>query len=321
MILPGTFENVQLVAQTLMTGEVAAFPTETVYGLGALYDNERALQKIFALKKRAATNPLIVHGDCIEKLSLIVDISSLTSFQKQSLNTLSLFWPGPLSIILPSKDSVSSTLRAGHTSVAFRIPSHPIALSLIQATNSLIAAPSANISKRVSPTCAAHVNEEFGDSLLILDGGACEKGLESTVVSLMNDKIKILRPGSITAEMLSDSLKCSIESLNAIDDSITTSSPGHEKLHYAPNTPLYFIGCAPSELRKKITLYLSTPADIPSSEHIILSNTSNEAEAAAKLYGTLREIDKMGFDAIEIEKPSSSGIGTALLDRLNRAQS
>lgn len=318
MIVPGTQENINNAIKLLAGGDVISFPTETVYGLGALYNNEQGLRKIFELKKRNSTNPLIVHGDSIEKLNQIVDTQSLTSIQKKLLHALSSFWPGPLSVVLPCKKSISKILTAGNDSVAFRIPSHPVAQTLIKDSKSLIAAPSANVSKNISPTTAQHVKDEFGEDVFILDGGASKNGIESTVVSLLNDEAKILRPGSITTEMLSDVLSCSLESLFSTNE-LNFHSPGHEKKHYAPKTPLFFIGSTPATYSNKVTVFLTPPLHPPVHRYVVLSPQHNELVVASELYATLRDLDKQGYDAIEIEKPLSTGIGVALLDRLTRA--
>ena len=198
-------KDIELVVNHLKNGGVIGMPTETVYGLAGDAFNPDAIRKIYQLKKRPFTNPLIVHIHSTKQISNLT--KNLSDFQKESLKKLENFWPGPLTIILPKSDQVPDLTTASKNSVAIRIPQHSLALDLLQRCSFPLAAPSANISQAVSPTSAKHVADEFGPKLeYILDGENCQIGLESTVISLINQEPEILRPGAITQEKLEEVL-------------------------------------------------------------------------------------------------------------------
>lgn len=321
-IVPSSSESVSHAAKLLSEGEVIAFPTETVYGLGGAINNSSAIEKIFSLKGRPSHNPLIVHVHSLGQIQDIAEIPHTKAFHQ-----LSEFWPGPLTLVLPAKHSVIASVRAGLPTIAVRIPSHPVALSLLEEVDIPIAAPSANKSDRLSPTNASHVAEDFGDKLYILDGGACDCGIESTVISLIGPKPLILRPGVITAEMISKALSIPISEFEVQSASELKHSPGTGNKHYAPKTPLYFSDEVSSEeidFSKSGRIYLSSGKSIEKEKSQfqvtkILSNKGDQAIIAHDLYTALREMDSLNLRSIVIDRPKPVGIGRALLDRLLRA--
>ena len=311
-------------AGLLKQGEVISFPTETVYGLGGVITIPSAIDKIFTLKGRPKNNPLIVHTHTTDAIYDLAEVPDRKLFQ-----LLSSFWPGPMTLVLPAKEHVHASIRAGLSSVAVRIPSHPIALELLKQVSIPIAAPSANKSQHISPTTAAHVQNEFGDELFILDGGMCKCGIESTVISLLDSTPKILRHGIITAEMIHELISIPIGELIAISHAQSAHSPGSQPKHYAPRTPLYFAddtGISKLNLNQVARVFLSSPKEASNSDLQyqtirILSENNDLTGAAHELYAVLRELDELGFEGIIIDRPPSEGIGRALLDRLVRATS
>ena len=240
-----TDSDISKAALLLKAGELVAFPTETVYGLGADATNDSAVAAIFKAKGRPSNNPLIVHVASFAKLRDCADLSRHKGSARilQLLNALEPFWPGPLSVVVPRAAHISSIVSAGGSTVALRIPAHPIALRLLNACDIPIAAPSANPSMYISPTTAKHVRDSLGDSVaLILDGGECAVGLESTVISLVDDPPLILRPGAITKQQLEAALKCPVAvklQHRAPGDMIL--SPGMLAKHYAPHTKVILL--------------------------------------------------------------------------------
>ena len=218
----------------LKSGELVAIPTETVYGLAAPIFSPTSIDKIFALKNRPIDNPLIVH---VASISMV---ESLVSHMSEAFHELvRAFWPGPLTLILPKNETVPDKVTAGHPTVAIRMPSHPVALRLIEAMEEPLVAPSANLSGKPSPTTAEHVLEDFrGKLAAVLDGGSCSIGIESTVLSLVGDKPAILRPGAILREQIEDLLKRSIGEEITGD---SPPSPGTKYRHYAPLAPIRLV--------------------------------------------------------------------------------
>ena len=315
MITKPTKENLQTAANLLKSGELVALPTETVYGLAANALNAKAVGKIFKLKQRSKTNPLIVH---LKNYSEIKSITGkLSNWQKNSLEKLKPFWPGPLTVVLPKSDNIPMETTAGASSVALRIPSDPIFQSVLELIDFPLAAPSANLSKKVSPTQAQHVEDEFGLELTILDGGNCQVGIESTVLSLLNDQASILRPGLITKIELEDQ----IGPINTGTNTTAQISPGQELVHYSPNTRIEFFD--PNADYTNIKAGLITLKDQETDSRFIqqtaLSQNGDLAEVAQVLFATIREFDKMNLDLILIERCEAEGIGAAIIDRLNRA--
>jgi L-threonylcarbamoyladenylate synthase len=229
-------EGLTEAVKILRRGGLVAFPTETVYGLGADATNSAAVGKIFAAKGRPATNPLIVH---------VADEGVAQRYAKHwpaaAQRLAARFWPGPLTLVVPKSDAIVQEATAGLGTVGLRAPDHPLALALLRAFDGPVAAPSANRSTRISPTTAEHVREELGDRVdMILDGGPCRVGIESTVLDLSGDRAAILRPGGVTREQIEAVLGQPVEQRQMIAPATTSaSSPGQHEVHYAPHTPAY----------------------------------------------------------------------------------
>lgn len=324
MRVPADIHQIRRAASILRDGGIVAFPTETVYGLGADAFSEASVKRIFEAKGRPGTNPLIVHIGDSKDVSKVANLSRLSARNESAYELLLQFWPGPLTFVLPAHESLPLVTRGGKDSVAVRMPNHPVALSLIRESNLLIAAPSANRSSYISPTTAAHVEDDLGSKIdLILDSGETPLGIESTVISLLNDEPKILRPGTIPLELISDVLDINPSSLLTGVDS--DRSPGNLPVHYAPRTRL-FIRREKETPPKAKRIGLISFGPIPDLQGTwtkvrILSETSNLTEGASKLYMTLRELDDGGLDLIVVDACDERGLGWAIMDRLERASS
>lgn len=323
MILKPSAENIKRAAELLQSGKLVAFPTETVYGLGANALNPAAVQNIFEVKGRPSSDPLIVHLYSAEQVSSVADLED-SDFILPRFNKLSKFWPGPLSIVLPKRDCVPSIVTAGLNSVAVRIPAHPVALELLKVSELPLAAPSANPFSYVSPTSAQHVEDQLGAKIeLILDGGASSIGIESTVVSLVNDQVTILRPGAVTKEMLEKTLGEEVV-VSSQKSEKAAPSPGMFEKHYSPRTRLAFRDEVDlSSFAGSIGLisFNEDFQDLPVEFHAVntLSTSGNKDEIARNLYNAIREQDGLGLDLILIDRCDEAGIGMALMDRLRRA--
>lgn len=293
-------------------GGLVAFPTETVYGLGADATNDQAVARIFQVKKRPHFNPLIVH---------IADIETargLAYFDDRAERIAGIFWPGPLSIVLPRRENcdLSPLVSAGLDTVALRIPGNAHAQTLLKTTACPIAAPSANRSGEISPTLAIHVANSLpgpdeGGPELILDGGRCNVGLESSVVDLSGPTATLLRPGGISRNSLSHHLGSLVLAGN---NNVSPRSPGMLERHYAPQTPL----------KMNVTSALSNEAilgfgKIVSNPTLNLSPNADLTEAAANLFSMLHQLDKGQFAAINVAPIPNKGLGQAINDRLRRA--
>lgn len=319
MILSATPENITLAAQALQRGELVAFPTETVYGLGADATNDSAVQKIFEVKNRPTLNPLIVHVASFSEIETVANIAGIDALEK-----LKRFWPGPLSVVLPKAAQISSLACAGLDSVAVRIPDHPVALRLIQEAGTPLAAPSANRSSYVSPTTAQHVEDGLGSRIaMVLDGGSCKIGLESTIVSLIGERPLLLRPGAVTFEELKRVLP-SIEVSRSPLNPEQPLSPGLLREHYAPATPIALKEKTdPANYPKRVGLIAFKSSDsrreYDYSAVTVLSREGDLSEIAAKLFAAIREQDALGLDLIVVDSCSEAGLGRAIMDRLLRA--
>ena len=297
-------------AALLRAGRLVAFPTETVYGLGADATDDRAVAAIFAAKGRPRFNPLIVHAADPEAAEALV------AFDQRARDVAARFWPGPLTLVLPRRPGcpVSLLCSAGLDTLAVRVPAHPLARRLLRASSRPVAAPSANPSGRVSPTTAAHVAESLGDKVaLILDGGPCAVGLESTVLDLSEPQPLLLRPGGVTGEALEDLLG----PLAAAGAGAVPKSPGQLDSHYAPALPLRLDA---AEVRPDEALLAFGP-EVPAgaAATLNLSPTSDLSEAAAKLFAALRALDRPELKAIAVMPIPDEGLGQAINDRLRRA--
>ena len=310
-VVPASEKAIERAARLVRAGELVAFPTETVYGLGGDATSEAAVARIFAAKGRPRFNPLIVH------VPGLAAAETLAVFDERARVAARRFWPGPLSLVLPRRtDSGLSLLAsAGLDSVALRAPAHALAQQLLRAAGRPIAAPSANRSGRVSPTTAAHVAAELGDGIaMILDGGPCSVGIESTVLDLTGPVPALLRPGGVTLEQLTE-IFGHIET--SPPDEQAPRSPGRLPSHYAPGLPLRLD--ATSARPGEALLAFGREAPPGFAETLFLSRSGDLAEAAANLFLMLRRLDRPEFTGIAVMPIPEQGLGRAINDRLRRA--
>ena len=307
-------EAIEKAAQIIRGGGLVAFPTETVYGLGADVENPLAVARIFEVKARPKIDPVIVH---------VADAASASKygiFSELASRLTSRFWPGALSLVVTKTSSVPSIVTAGLDTVAIRVPSHAAALALIRASGCGIAAPSANLFGYVSPTTAQHVAEQLGDKIdLILDGGACTIGVESTILSLADTIPLVLRAGGVAVE----ALESVIGDLNvSIETAARPVVPGQMKRHYATRTRLVISEQEVEELNpgERAGLLSLLPPEHPERYAAVevLSTSGNLNEAAAKFFGALRRLDLLSLDRIIARPMPERGLGLALMDRLRR---
>jgi len=314
-------DEIDRAVEALREGEVVAFPTETVYGLGADASNPDAVRKIFELKGRPATHPLIVHIDnerALERWALNVPPAAAALAAK--------FWPGPLTLILRRAPAVDLAITGGQDTVAVRMPGHPVALQLLRAFGSGIAAPSANRYGRISPTRPEHVRDEFGDDLkIVLDGGDCKIGLESTIVSCVDTVPRILRPGALTLTQL----RTVVPDLQAGPDTGAPRVPGSDAKHYAPGTPLSIVPSRTleevvgqlTEHREKVAVLAMRPPRV-ANKYMTWINAGRRADVYGReLYVNLRTLDKAGAKEILVEEVPAGEAWDAVRDRLHRAAS
>lgn len=310
-LVPATDSNITRAANALRDGGLVAFPTETVYGLGADATNGEAVAAIFEAKNRPRFNPLIVHVGNLEAARKYARFSGMAEQLAQA------FWPGALTLVLPKLPDcpIAELTTAGLDTVALRAPAHPVAQALLEAANVPVAAPSANRSGHVSPTLAAHVEADLGQRpVFILDGGPAPLGLESTVVDASQQSPILLRPGAIT--------RAEIEAVTGISvgDAITgerPASPGQLASHYAPRASLRLDVTNPRDGEALLAFGPETPAH--KGPCINLSGTGNLREAAARLFAALRELDASETQKIAVMPIPAEGLGEAINDRLKRA--
>ncbi len=323
------YPQVAEAAQYIRDNQIVAFPTETVYGLGANAYSDEAVAQIFAAKGRPSDNPLIVHIAEYQQLEKLV-----AGISKQVKLLITAFWPGPLTLIFPKKSGVLSDLvTAGLDTVAIRMPSHPVALALIRTSGLPIAAPSANRSGKPSPTTAKHVEQDLNGRIAgILDGGATGVGLESTVLDCTGPFPVILRPGGITKEELERVVKDKIEvASHLLEKTDVPRAPGMKYKHYSPSAPLYLVdgevGWIQSlidEKRKqgfKVGMLASTETQSKYKADLVLDvgSRNNLDHVAHQLYHTLREFDQSNVDLIYSEIFPQSDVGVAIMNRLEKA--
>lgn len=311
----------------LKNEEVVAFPTETVYGLGADATSDTAISKIFAAKGRPSDNPLIVHIGSIEQLDGIVsDISDVSKVLMHA------FWPGPLTIILPKKDGFSDVATAGLDGVGVRMPSHPIALELLKAVKLPIVAPSANASGKPSPTYASHVLDDLDGKIAgILDGGATGVGLESTVIDCTTKPPVILRPGGITKEQIEEIIGEVHVDAALVNTKDQPRAPGMKYSHYAPNAPMTIVKGSPTFFQNIINearlngqkvgiLTTEENKDIYDADVILTCGRKDDISLVAQnLYSVIREFNNYDIDIIFSESFSDLGLGQAVMNRLLKA--
>lgn len=309
---------IEKAAAMIRRGELVAFPTETVYGLGANATNPMAISKIFEVKGRPRFDPLIVHVSSPNEATAL-----WTECPREVQSLMTSFWPGPLTLVLPKTTRIPDIVTAGLPTVAVRMPDHAIALSLIQKAGCPIAAPSANRFNRPSPTTAQAVEEELGQKVdLILDGGPARIGVESTVLSFKDGKFYLLRPGGIPLESLQEK----VGPIQRPPTQNALESPGMLERHYAPTTPLYIL--REGDLNETLTsslqgeigfLSLNQSIEYPFAHECILSPSENLVEAASRFFQCIRELDTLRLGAIVAMPFPVEGLGLALMDRLNRA--
>jgi len=304
-------------AEILRRGGLVAFPTETVYGLGADASNPAAVARIYAVKGRPPNHPVIVH---------IGDVGQMARWTREvpepAARLAARFWPGPLTLVLRRASGVGDYLTGGQESVGLRIPGHPVALELLREFGGGIAAPSANRFGRISPTCAEHVRRDLGaDVDLILDGGACEIGIESTIVDVSRGKPVVLRPGRISEDDITRALGFP----PATPDPGAPRAPGTLQSHYAPRKPLRLVASREWDLRVRgkstgrgVMAFRPRPAGDASA--IWIEAPVDPGRYGHDLYANLRALDSSARDEILVEEPPASAEWTAIRDRLNRAR-
>jgi L-threonylcarbamoyladenylate synthase len=299
MICP-TNEELERGAEIIRRGGLVAFPTETVYGLGANALDRDAVARIFAAKQRPLASPIIVHVD-----SETMARTLTADWPERAHKLAARFWPGPLTLVLKKAEIVPDLVTAGLDSVGVRVPSHPVALELIRRAGVPIAAPSANRFMEISPTTAAHVRASLGDTVdMILDAGPTQVGIESTVASLHRDPPMVLRPGMISQEQLEEATGVSWEREQDLPE--VMESPGQHARHYAPRTPLFLF---------------QTRGELPPGRGVVINLPPDAVAYAANLYSALHVADEEGWDWIGINEPPDKPEWAGIRDRLRRASS
>ncbi len=332
MILDGQSPpSIEAAAQALQRGDLLGLPTETVYGLAADAGNDGAVAKIFAAKGRPNNHPLIVHVASAQGVQRFA--SHVPAFAQQLIDA---FWPGPLTLILPRRPDVAAVAAGGQHSVGLRCPSHPVAHAVLQQAEALgvfgVAAPSANLFGRVSPTTAAHVASEFGEALLIIDGGACDVGIESTIVDCTRGAPVLLRPGVLTPQQLSDA--CGVTVLTpTVQDADAPRASGTLYSHYAPRARVQLMTATELQLaidqlgcetihHELIAIWARCNVQLPTTTatQFKLQKMPDIAEAAAhELFAQLRDFDAQHASQIWVELPPASPQWEGVRDRLTRA--
>jgi L-threonylcarbamoyladenylate synthase len=293
--------TIQEAAERIRAGELVAFPTETVYGLGANALDTSAVAKIYELKGRPATSPLIVHVASIEMARTLV-----REWPPEAEKLAQRYWPGPLTLVVAKVPAIPDIVTAGLPTVGVRVPNHPLALALIREAGVPLAAPSANRFTGLSATTAEHVRETFGEAVPVLDGGPCQVGIESTVVSVGIGKITLLRPGMISIE--------DVERASALASDAAHPAPGMHPRHYSPRTPLVLSKAADPRGAYVWIDHMAYAA------HSVQMPSTPEAYAA-RLYSVLHELDREGWPVISVEPPPDTVEWAAVRDRLERAAS
>ncbi len=323
-------------AEYIRQGKLVAFPTETVYGLGANALDEKAVKHIFEAKGRPSDNPLIVHIASLDNLERLV-----TNLPESGRLLIDKFWPGPLTLILPKSDLIPNEVTAGLDTVAIRMPSHPVAYSLIRASSLPIAAPSANRSGRPSPTSARHVVEDlYGRIPLIIDGGECSVGLESTVLDMSGQIPIILRPGGITREMIEDvigAVEVDKRVLTPPKEGDRVRSPGMKYTHYAPKAPVIIVDGNIDNIKTKVkdrareyslsgkkVVVLATEETASMYEDgdfmvFVMGSRACPSTIASNLFAVLRKCDEVGADIVIAEAIEETHEGLAIMNRMLRA--
>lgn len=334
LLLPSNQESIQLASELLHEGQLVAFPTETVYGLGADATNAEAVLSIFKAKGRPADNPLIVH------IYDIAQMDRLCAVPDEAIPLMEAFWPGPLTMLFNKYPLIPDEVTAGLSTVAVRMPSHPVAVALLRACGLPVAAPSANSSGKPSPTLASHVMEDLhGKIPLILDGGPCKVGVESTVLDLCHGTPTILRPGGITREMLESVLHAPVALAGSILRPLKADekalSPGMRYKHYAPKATVTLVEGTDEKVISRLRLLWQQETSsgkkacvLCFSEHMELlqdcsphdiGSRNRMEDIAHRLFQTLRQLDEEGMESVFSEVVPPEGIGLAVMNRLGRA--
>jgi L-threonylcarbamoyladenylate synthase len=311
-------KNISKAVKILNNEDVVAIPTETVYGLAGNIYSDKAIRKIFEVKQRPLFNPLIVHLHSINQLDEIV-----SEFPAKAQLLANAFWPGSLTLVLKKKSNIPDVITAGKDTVAVRIPNHPVALKLLKELSFPIAAPSANPFNRISPTKALHVENYFKNSIkMVLEGGECKNGLESTIVGFENNEPILYRLGAISLEEI-ENIVGHIEVKNKKEEA--PNAPGMLAKHYSPKTKTYLV----SNIEKFIADYkdktigvisLSDTITALNIKHLeILSKSGDLKEAASNLYSSLHKLDDLNLDMIIAQRFPDYGLGKSINDRLERA--
>ena len=316
-------------AAALAAGELVAFPTETVYGLGARADDDVAVARIYAAKGRPVGHPLIVHV-----ADAAVARSFCASWPDLAQRLVAAFWPGPLTVIVPRADGMASSCAGGQQTIGLRCPAHPVAQALLRAAAELgvpgVAAPSANRFGRLSPTQAVHVVAELGSDLLVLDGGDCEVGIESTIVDCSRDRAVLLRPGTLTRSAIEAVLDCALEAR----DAAAPRAPGTLDAHYSPQARVRLMNT--DMLHAALKLLASTPTDpsnaapltlavysrlVPPARTVAIQQAmpAHADQVAHELFAVLRRFDDLGAQLIWVEEPPVTAEWDGVRDRLARA--
>lgn len=313
-VVKPTKEGIKEAAEVIKRGGLVAFPTETVYGLGADALNPGAVVKIFEAKERPFFDPLIVH------IADIAALERLCLYVNEKVKALiDRFWPGPLTVVLPKREIVPDVVTAGLDTVAIRMPSHPVALELIRESGTPIAAPSANRFGYLSPTEPEHVLAQLGGRIdLLIDGGRCPVGVESTIIDLTEEPT-LLRPGGLPLE----EIERVIGKVKVLEKSERPRSPGQLSRHYSPRTPLRIVGeplRPPQGVRAGLLAFKDAKGKEGFTEVEVLSPSGDLKEAACNLFRCLHRLDSAGLDIIYAETLPEEGLGRAIMDRLRRAQ-
>ncbi len=314
-IFTATRDSIERASEIIRRGGLVAFPTETVYGLGADGLNPIAVAKIFESKKRPTFNPLILHIADKNNLTKLVHIND-----ERIERLIDKFWPGPLTLVLPKHEIVPDIVTSGNSTVAVRMPNHSVALELIKKCGTPIAAPSANKFGNLSPTEASHVYKSLGDTVdMILDGGKCSVGVESTILQFTGENVLLLRPGGLSVEEIENEIG-KVKSVTKF--SIRPNSPGQLLHHYSPSIPLYFLTQENLEkyTDKKIGVLFFSSVNIKHNftSIKILSEKGDMKEAAANLFKHLHDLEKEEIDLILAEPIKEEGLGRAIMDRLKK---
>ncbi len=317
-MLSSSSQTLERAAILLRKGGVVAFPTETVYGLGANALDAKACARIFEIKNRPFFDPLIVHVADFQALE------TLCVLNPKAEKLMKAFWPGPLTLVLRKKDLVPDLVTSGLPTVAIRFPDHPTAQALIRKAGVPVAAPSANPFGYLSPTTASHVREQIGDAVdLILDGGPCRVGLESTILDLSGPKIRVLRPGGLATEEI-ERVIGKIEKDGPPAKGLKILAPGQLPFHYSPHTALRIVEQPrrkfPKSKRLGLLSFTGSTPKLSGYAHVeILSPRGDLREAAANLFSCLHRLDAARLDSIDAEPVPDKGLGRAILDRLRKA--